>query len=66
MTRASAPAHNNLFVDCAGQLWATLFRNPAFGHWSHPSLLGDAAVPGIVRIEWTGPEGNRLYVQRRK
>jgi len=23
-------------------------------------------VPGVVRMEWTGPDTNRLYVQRRK
>ncbi|MEV4012567.1 family 43 glycosylhydrolase [Nonomuraea angiospora] len=57
--------HNNFFVDRSGQLWATFFRNPRFGYWSDPSRIGDTAVPGIVRVEWTGPKGNRLYVQRR-
>ncbi|WP_206061123.1 hypothetical protein [Nonomuraea basaltis] len=52
-------------MDRSGQLWATFFRNPRFGYWSDPSRIGDTAVPGIVRVEWTGPEGNRLYVQRR-
>lgn len=57
--------HNNIFVDRSGQLWATFFRNPNFGYWADPSRIGDAAVPGVVRLEWTGPEGNRLYVARR-
>ncbi|MEU6413291.1 family 43 glycosylhydrolase [Microbispora sp. NPDC046933] len=57
--------HNNIFVDRSGQLWATFFRNPNFGYWADPSRVGDAAVPGVVRLEWTGPEGNRLYVARR-
>ncbi|MET8717009.1 family 43 glycosylhydrolase [Streptomyces sp. NPDC004735] len=58
--------HNNFFEDADGDLWATFFRNPNFGHWSNPSRLPDAAVPGVVRVEWTGPKGNRLYVQRRR
>ncbi|CAM5538751.1 hypothetical protein SANTM175S_06848 [Streptomyces antimycoticus] len=57
---------DNFFVDHGGRLWATFFRNPNFGYWSHPSRIADAAVPGVVRLEWTGPEGDRLYVQRRK
>ncbi|MFI7230385.1 family 43 glycosylhydrolase [Nonomuraea angiospora] len=57
--------HNNFFVDRSGKLWATFFRNPRFGYWSDPSRVGDTAVAGIVRVEWTGPNGNRLYVQRR-
>ncbi|MEV4457857.1 family 43 glycosylhydrolase [Microbispora sp. NPDC049633] len=57
--------HNNIFADRSGQLWATFFRNPNFGHWADPSRVADAAVPGVVRLEWTGPEGNRLYVARR-
>ncbi|WP_405632347.1 family 43 glycosylhydrolase [Streptomyces sp. NBC_01174] len=57
--------HNNFFEDADGDLWATFFRNPNFGHWSNPSRLPDAAVPGVVRVEWTGPKGNRLYVRRR-
>ncbi|MGI5158588.1 family 43 glycosylhydrolase [Microbispora sp. CA-102843] len=57
--------HNNIFADRSGQLWATFFRNPNFGYWADPSRIGDAAVPGVVRLEWTGPEGNRLYVARR-
>ncbi|AEM85434.1 secreted protein [Streptomyces violaceusniger Tu 4113] len=65
-TAGVGAGHNNFFVDHGGQLWATFFRNPNFGYWSHPSRIADAAVPGVVRLEWTGPEGNRLYVQRRK
>ncbi|MEU6430707.1 family 43 glycosylhydrolase [Microbispora sp. NPDC046973] len=57
--------HNNIFVDSSGRLWATFFRNPNFGYWADPSRIGDAAVPGVVRLEWTGPEGDRLYVARR-
>ncbi|KAB8180407.1 family 43 glycosylhydrolase [Microbispora catharanthi] len=57
--------HNNIFVDRSGQLWATFFRNPNVGYWADPSRIGNAAVPGVVRLEWTGPEGNRLYVARR-
>jgi hypothetical protein len=34
------------------------------GYWSDPARVADAAVPGVVRLEWTGPEGNRLYVAR--
>jgi hypothetical protein len=57
--------HNNLFVDRSGQVWTTFFRNPNVGYWSDPSRIADAAVPGVARVEWTGPEGNRLYVERR-
>ncbi|MFC5825883.1 family 43 glycosylhydrolase [Nonomuraea insulae] len=57
--------HNNIFKDHGGRLWATFFRNPAFGHWADPSRVGESAVPGVVRLEWTGPRGDRLYVQRR-
>ncbi|OLT10587.1 hypothetical protein BJF79_25920 [Actinomadura sp. CNU-125] len=57
--------HNNLFTDRTGRPWATFFRNPNAGYWSDPSRIDDAAVPGVVRLEWTGPEGGRLYVQRR-
>ncbi|MEU5733505.1 MULTISPECIES: family 43 glycosylhydrolase [Streptomyces] len=65
-TAGVGAGHNNFFVDHGGRLWATFFRNPSFGYWSHPSRIADAAVPGVVRLEWTGPEGDRLYVQRRK
>ncbi|MEV1001558.1 family 43 glycosylhydrolase [Nonomuraea sp. NPDC050202] len=63
-TAGVGAGHNNLFVDHSGKVWATFFRNPAFGYWADPSRVGDAAVAGVVRMEWTGPEGNRLYVQR--
>ncbi|MEV6796326.1 family 43 glycosylhydrolase [Streptomyces sp. NPDC051320] len=56
--------HNNIFADAGGRLWATFFRNPNFGYWADPARIADAAVPGVVRLEWTGPQGNRLYVQR--
>ncbi|MFB9631570.1 family 43 glycosylhydrolase [Nonomuraea helvata] len=65
-TAGVGAGHNNFFVDHGGHLWATFFRNPNFGYWADPSRVADAAVPGVVRVEWTGPEGNRLYVQRRK
>jgi hypothetical protein len=64
-TAGVGAGHNNFFSDRSGQLWATFFRNPNAGYWSDPSRIADAAVPGIVRLEWTGPEGSRLYVQRR-
>lgn len=64
-TAGVGAGHNNFFRDADGQVWATFFRNPAFGHWSNPSRVADAAVPGVVRVEWTGPHGDRLYVQRR-
>ncbi|MFE3824725.1 family 43 glycosylhydrolase [Streptomyces sp. NPDC059092] len=63
-TAGVAAGHNNFFVDSRGDLWGTFFRNPNFGYWSHPSRIADAAVAGVVRLEWTGPKGNRLYVQR--
>ncbi|MFG2057177.1 family 43 glycosylhydrolase [Micromonospora sp. NPDC048930] len=56
--------HNNIFEDADGGLWATFFRNPNFGYWADPARIDDAAVPGVVRLEWTGPQGNRLYVRR--
>ncbi|MFJ9197294.1 family 43 glycosylhydrolase [Streptomyces flaveolus] len=64
-TAGVGAGHNNIFTDHTGDLWATFFRNPAAGHWSAPTRLDDAAVPGVVRMEWTGLKGNRLYVQRR-
>ncbi|MBQ0863710.1 family 43 glycosylhydrolase [Streptomyces sp. RK75] len=64
-TAGVGAGHNNFFVDGSGRLWATFFRNPNVGHWSDPARLADAAVPGVVRLEWTGPQGNRLYVRRR-
>ncbi|GAB3473718.1 family 43 glycosylhydrolase [Nocardiopsis coralliicola] len=57
--------HDNVFEDHRGQLWATFFRNPVAGYWSDPARVGDAAAAGVVRLEWTGPHGNRLYVRRR-
>ncbi|WP_406690035.1 family 43 glycosylhydrolase [Saccharopolyspora sp. ID03-671] len=64
-TAGIGAGHNNLFVDADGALWATFFRNPAAGYWSVPGRKEDAAVAGIVRMEWTGPSGNRVYVRRR-
>ncbi|HCA85956.1 MAG TPA: hypothetical protein DEQ61_10915 [Streptomyces sp.] len=64
-TAGVGAGHNNFFRDHSGHLWATFFRNPNVGYWSDPSRIADAAVPGVVRLEWTGPEGDRLYVQRR-
>lgn len=64
-TAGVGAGHNNFFVDHHGRPWATFFRNPARGHWADPSRIADAAVAGVVRLEWTGPKGNRLYVQRR-
>ncbi|UBU08881.1 family 43 glycosylhydrolase [Nonomuraea gerenzanensis] len=63
-TAGVGAGHNNFFVDHSGHVWATFFRNPAFGYWADPSRVADAAVAGVVRMEWTGPEGDRLYVQR--
>lgn len=57
--------HNNFFVDRDGELWSTFFRNPNQGYWADPSRIAQGAVPGVVRMEWTGPEGNRVYVKRR-
>ncbi|MGR6918187.1 family 43 glycosylhydrolase [[Actinomadura] parvosata] len=65
-TAGVGAGHNNFFADHSGHLWATFFRNPNFGYWADPARVGDAAVAGVVRLEWTGPQGNRLYVQRRK
>ncbi|MFE7072774.1 family 43 glycosylhydrolase [Streptomyces sp. NPDC057620] len=64
-TAGVGAGHNNFFEDHRGQLWATFFNNPNFGYWSNTSRLAEAAVPGVVRVEWTGPKGNRLYVRRR-
>lgn len=64
-TAGIGAGHNNFFVDHEGRPWATFFRNPASGYWSKPSRASETAVAGVVRLEWTGPEGNRLYVQRR-
>lgn len=56
--------HNNFFVDHKGKLWATFFLNPASGYYSNKSRVDDAAVAGVVELEWTGPKGNRLQVKR--
>ncbi|MFA3878367.1 family 43 glycosylhydrolase [Streptomyces sp. MMCC 100] len=63
-TAGVGAGHNNFFEDHAGRLWATFFRNPNFGYWKDPSRIDDAAVPGVVRLEWTGRKDSRLYVQR--
>jgi hypothetical protein len=65
-TAGVGAGHNNFFTDRSGHLWATFFRNPNAGYWADPTRIADAAVPGVVRVEWTGPAGSRLYVQRRK
>lgn len=44
---------------------ATFVRNPNFGYWADPARIDDTAVAGVVRLEWTGPDSNRLYVERR-
>ncbi len=64
-TAGVGAGHNNFFEDHSGKVWATFFLNPNAGYWSDPSRIDDAAVPGVVQMEWTGPEGNRLYVKRR-
>ncbi|MEU6455371.1 family 43 glycosylhydrolase [Streptomyces sp. NPDC047065] len=64
-TAGVGAGHNNFFTDRRGDLWATFFRNPNFGYWADPSRVDDAAVPGVVRLEWTGPRDGRLYVKRR-
>ncbi|MBT0773001.1 family 43 glycosylhydrolase [Kineosporia sp. J2-2] len=56
--------HNNFFTDHLGRLWGTFFLNPAGGYYSNASRVDDAAVPGVVRLEWTGPKGHRIYVKR--
>ncbi|GLJ60701.1 hypothetical protein GCM10017576_08300 [Microbacterium barkeri] len=65
-TAGVGAGHNNLFADHDGTVWATFFRNPAAGYWSDPTRVAQAAVPGVVRMEWTGPEGGRLYAERRR
>ncbi|NBE95917.1 hypothetical protein FE391_12310 [Nonomuraea sp. KC401] len=64
-TMGVGAGHNNIFKDHRGRLWATFFRNPRFGYWADPARRDEAAVAGVVRLEWTGPRGHRLYVQRR-
>ncbi|MFD7025755.1 family 43 glycosylhydrolase [Promicromonospora sukumoe] len=63
-TAGVGAGHNNFFLDHHGRPWATFFRNPAAGYWADPSRVGEAAEAGVVRLEWTGPEGNRLYAAR--
>ncbi|MEO3761957.1 family 43 glycosylhydrolase [Streptomyces sp. B5E4] len=65
-TAGVGAGHNNFFADAGGQLWATFFRNPNFGYWADPARIADAAVPGVVRLEWTGGRDGRIYVQRRR
>ncbi|NUT57418.1 MAG: hypothetical protein HOQ00_01020, partial [Agromyces sp.] len=55
--------HNNMFTDEDGTVWATFFRNPNFGYWADASRLDDAAVPGVVRLERSGPLGDLLRVE---
>jgi hypothetical protein len=64
-TAGVGAGHNNFFVDRSGQLWSTFFQNGNAGYWADPSRNADASVPGVVRVEWTGPESKYLYVQRR-
>jgi hypothetical protein len=64
-TAGVGAGHNNFFADHHGRPWATFFLNPNAGYWSDPSHLARAAVPGVVRLEWTGPAHDRLYVKRR-
>ncbi|WP_329050166.1 family 43 glycosylhydrolase [Streptomyces violaceus] len=64
-TAGVGAGHNNFFVDHRGRPWATFFRNPSAGYWSDPARVAEAAVPGVVQLEWTGPAGDRLYVKRR-
>ncbi|MFE2276479.1 hypothetical protein ACFXAE_04215 [Streptomyces sp. NPDC059454] len=51
--------------DHKGGLWATSFRNPAQGCRKDPERVADAAVPGVVRLEWTGPRSPPAWVVRR-
>ncbi|MFF3504255.1 family 43 glycosylhydrolase [Streptomyces sp. NPDC003247] len=64
-TAGVGAGHNNFFVDHSGGLWATFFLNPAAGYYANSERVDGAAVPGVVRLEWTGPKGKRLYVERR-
>lgn len=59
-TAAVGAGHNNMFEDEDGTVWATFFRNPNAGHWADPSRIDDAALPGIVRLEHSGPNGDLL------
>ncbi|WP_037915428.1 family 43 glycosylhydrolase [Actinacidiphila yeochonensis] len=57
--------HNNVFLDHHGRPWTTFFRTATSGYWADPAHVADASVPGVAQLEWTGPDGNRLYVKRR-
>ncbi|WP_228479992.1 family 43 glycosylhydrolase [Microbacterium abyssi] len=61
-TAAIGAGHNNMFEDEDGTVWATFFRNPNAGHWADPSRIDDAALPGVVRLEHSGPNGDLLTV----
>ena len=63
-TAGIGAGHNNMFIDEDGAVWATFFRNPAFGYWATPERIDDAAVAGIVRMEESGPLGDILTVAR--
>jgi hypothetical protein len=63
-TAGVGAGHNNMFIDEDGTVWATFFRNPAFGYWATPERIDDAAVAGIVRMEESGPLGDILTVAR--
>jgi hypothetical protein len=63
-TAGVGAGHNNMFVDEHGDVWMTFFRNPAQGYWADPSRIADAAVPGVVRVERSGPLGEVLAVAR--
>lgn len=63
-TAGVGAGHNNMFIDEDGTVWATFFRNPAFGYWATPERTDDAAVAGIVRMEESGPLGDILTVAR--
>ena len=63
-TAGVGAGHNNVFADHRGHLWATFFRNPNAGYWSDPARVADGAVAGVAQVEWTGPDGNRLYLRR--
>ncbi len=64
-TAGVGAGHNNVFADRSGHLWAAFFRDPNVGYWSDPSRIDETTVPGVVQLEWTGPQSNRLYVKRR-
>lgn len=63
-TAGVGAGHNNMFIDENGDMWMTFFNNPAHGHWADPSRVADAAVPGVVRMEQSGPFGEVLTVAR--